>query len=76
MHSRISLIKTFIAIALEVVLGMTIRLVVGPLHRIICRGLIIIIDRRHVRGVVALAGHLGVTVQIAIRVGLVYVVAN
>ena len=76
MLSRITLIKKFIAIVLGVVLRMTIRLVVEPLRQITRLGLIIIINHRHVRGVVALVGHLVVTVQIAVRVGLVSVVAN
>ena len=68
--------KIFIAIVLEVVLRMTTRLVVGTLCRIIRQGLIIIISLRHIRGIVALAGHLVVTVQIAFRVGLVSIAAN
>ena len=50
MQPRLTLIKKFNALVLEVVLGMTIHLVVGTLHQIIRQGLIIIISRRHVRG--------------------------
>ena len=68
--------KIIIAIVLEVVPGMTINLAVGTLLRIIHKGLIVIISRRHIRDVVDLAGHLVVTVWITIQVGLVSIVAN
>ena len=68
--------KKFIAIVLVVVLGMIVGLVVEPLRQITHRGHIIIINHRHVRGVVALAGLLVVIEQIAVRVDLVSVVAN
>ena len=51
---------------------MIVGLEVEPLCQITRWGLIIIINHHHVRGVVALAGHLVVTVQI----GLVSLVAN
>ena len=55
---------------------MIVRLVVESLRQITRRGHIIIINHRHVRGVVALAGRLVVTIQIVVRVDLVSVVAN
>ena len=68
--------KIFMVIVHVVVPGMIVRLVVEPLRQITRRGHIIIINRRHVRGEVALAGRLVVTVQIAVRADLVSVVAN
>ena len=55
---------------------MIVRLVVEPLYQITGQGHIIIINHRHVRGVVALVGRLVVTIQIVVRVELVSVVAN
>ena len=69
-------IKVIIAIVPEVVLRMTIRLVVGALLRIIHRGLIVTIRCRHVLDIVALAGHLVFTVQIAVQADLFSVVAD
>ena len=76
MHLRLTLIKINIAIVPEVVLGMTIRLAVQTLLRVIHQSLIVIISPRHVQEVVALVGHLVITVQIAVQVGLVSIVAN
>ena len=55
---------------------MIVRLVVEPLRQITRQGHIIIINHRHIRGVVALVVRLVVTVQIAVRVDLVSIVAN